>query len=156
MYSVNYHRAASVADAAKLLGQGDAVLTPNAGLKALPGKPPHADLREDRFQLTGGVADLTVTAGGTTQHLLVETIPDTAPEVERIGALEVNARGTFNLTYRAKDDYGIASAEGVVEPLAHARALVPPPRRLRRRSRLFSDTSVLSSLNLISFYIFFI
>jgi uncharacterized protein (TIGR02302 family) len=112
----------------RIAGQGDAVLTPNAGLKALPGKPPHADLREDRFQLTGGVADLTVTAGGTTQHLLVETIPDTAPEVERIGALEVNARGTFNLTYRAKDDYGIASAEGVVEPLAHARALVPPPR----------------------------
>jgi uncharacterized protein (TIGR02302 family) len=112
----------------RIAGQGEAVLTPKAGLKALPGKPAHADLREDRFQLTGGVADLTVAAGGTTQHLLVETIPDTAPEVERIGALEVNARGTFNLTYRAKDDYGIASAEGLVEPLANTRALVPPPK----------------------------
>ncbi|MGU3359710.1 TIGR02302 family protein [Methylobacterium sp. M6A4_1b] len=112
----------------RIAGQGEAVLTPKAGLKALPGKPPHADLREDRFQLTGGVADLTVAAGGTTQHLVVETIPDTPPEVERIGALEVNARGTFNLTYRAKDDYGIASAEGLVEPLAKTRALVPTPK----------------------------
>ncbi|MCJ2034709.1 TIGR02302 family protein [Methylobacterium sp. J-068] len=112
----------------RIAGHGEAALTPNAGLKALPGKPAHADLREDRFQLTGGVADLTIAAGGVTQHLVVETIPDTPPEVSRVGGLEVNARGTFNLTYRAKDDYGIASAEGLVEPLANTRALVPPPR----------------------------
>lgn len=119
----------------RIAGHGEAVLTPNAGLKALPGKlqqapgkAPQSDLREDRFQLVGGVADLTIATGGATQHLVVETIPDTPPEVQRIGSLEVNARGTFNLTYRAKDDYGIASAEGLVEPLANTRALVPPPR----------------------------
>ncbi|NEU14005.1 TIGR02302 family protein [Methylobacterium sp. BTF04] len=113
----------------RIAGHGEAVLTTKAGLKPLPGKPPHADLREDRFQLTGGVADLTIATGGApVQHLVVETIPDTPPEVRRIGALEVNARGTFNLTYRAKDDYGIASAEGVVEPLGAGRSLVPPPR----------------------------
>ncbi|MCK2052555.1 TIGR02302 family protein [Methylobacterium sp. 37f] len=113
----------------RIAGLGEAVLTPNAGLKALPGKPPQADLREDRFQLTGETADLTIaTVGGPTQHLVIETIPDTPPEVQRIGALDVNARGTFNLTYRAKDDYGIAAAEGLVEPLANTRSLVPPPR----------------------------
>ena len=130
----------------RIAGHGEAVLAPNAGLKPLPGKDassggkpliggkppagerPQTDLREDRFQLTGGVADLTITTGDATRHLVIETIPDTVPEVRRIGALEANARGTFNLTYRAKDDYGIASAEGIVEPLANARALVPPPR----------------------------
>uniref|UniRef100_UPI003AB9350D DUF4175 family protein n=1 Tax=[Ruminococcus] torques TaxID=33039 RepID=UPI003AB9350D len=61
----------------------------------------------------------------------MEAIPDTPPEVRRVGALEVNARGTFNLTYRAKDDYGIASAEGLVEALAGTRSQVPPPRLAR-------------------------
>jgi len=113
----------------RIAGRGEATLDARAGLKALPGKPPHADLREDRFQLTGGTADLTIAAAGAPpRHLVIETIPDLPPEVRRIGALEVNSRGTFNLTYRAKDDYGIASAEGIVEPLAGTRALVPPPR----------------------------
>ncbi|KQP06747.1 hypothetical protein ASF28_16545 [Methylobacterium sp. Leaf99] len=123
----------------RIAGHGEATLDARSGLKALPGapaanaaqasKPPHADLREDRFQLTGGTAELTIAANGAPlQHLVVETIPDLPPEIRRLGALEVNARGTFNLTYRAKDDYGIASAEGIVEPLAGTRALVPPPR----------------------------
>ncbi len=126
----------------RIAGHGEATVEPRAGLKPLPGKDgagkdgpgkeagksPRADLREDRFQLTGGLADLTITAGGPPRHLMIETIPDMAPEVRRIGALEVNGRGTFNLSYRAKDDYGIASAEGIVEPLAGTRALVPPPR----------------------------
>ena len=48
--------------------------------------------------------------------------------MERVGNLDVNGRGTFNLTYRAKDDYGIASAEGLVETLKPSRSLVPLPR----------------------------
>ncbi|GJD95244.1 TIGR02302 family protein [Methylobacterium iners] len=112
----------------RIAGRGDVALTPNGGLKALPGKELKADLREDRFGLTGGTADLTIATGGTPQRLIVETIPDNAPTVEAVGGPEVNGRGTFNLTYRVKDDYGIASAEGVVEPLKPGRSLVPPPR----------------------------
>ncbi|WP_019903114.1 TIGR02302 family protein [Methylobacterium sp. 77] len=113
----------------RIAGQGDVVLTPNAGFKPLPGKEARPDLREDRFQLVGGTADLVIAAGsGPKQHLVVETIPDLAPEVKRVGGLEVNARGTFNITYRAKDDYGIASADGIVEPLVGARSLVPLPK----------------------------
>ncbi len=40
----------------------------------------------------------------------------------------MNGRGTFTLSYKAKDDYGIASAEGIVEPASPGRSLVPPPR----------------------------
>ncbi|WP_027174309.1 TIGR02302 family protein [Methylobacterium sp. 10] len=113
----------------RIAGQGDVVLTPNAGFKPLPGKEARPDLREDRFQLVGGTADLVIAAGSAPkQHLSVETIPDLVPEVRRVGALEVNARGTFNLSYRAKDDYGIASADGIVEPLAGGRSLVPLPK----------------------------
>ncbi|HEX8416468.1 MAG TPA: DUF4175 family protein, partial [Methylobacterium sp.] len=89
----------------RIAGRGEAVLTPRAGLKALPGKAPRADLREDRFQLSGGTADLTIAAGGAPQRLVIETVPDNAPTVERAGSPEVNGRGTFNLSYRAKDDY---------------------------------------------------
>ncbi|GEP02375.1 hypothetical protein MOX02_04130 [Methylobacterium oxalidis] len=112
----------------RIAGEGQAALTPNPGLKPLPGKEARADLREDRFQILGPLAELAIAAGGQNQRLLVETIPDHPPEVRSVGGPEVNGRGTFNLTYRAKDDYGISSAEGLVEPLKAGRSLVPPPK----------------------------
>ncbi|MGU3540784.1 TIGR02302 family protein [Methylobacterium sp. A54F] len=112
----------------RVAGEGEAALTPNPGLRPLPGKEARPDLREDRFQIVGPLAELSIATGGQTQRLIVEAIPDNPPEVRSVGGPEVNGRGTFNLTYRAKDDYGIASAEGLVEPLKPARALVPPPR----------------------------
>ncbi len=104
------------------------VLTANAGLRPVPGKEARPDLREDRFQVVGPTAELAIGAPGQGRRLIVEAIPDRPPEVRGVGGPEVNGRGTFNLTYRAKDDYGIASAEGLVEPPDGARALVPPPR----------------------------
>ena len=112
----------------RIAGEGEASLTPNPGLKALPGKEARPDLREDRFQIVGPVAELAIATGGETRRLAIEAIPDHPPEVRMIGGPEVNGRGTFNLTYRAKDDYGIASAEGVVEPIKPGRSLVPIPK----------------------------
>lgn len=125
----------------RIAGQGDADLTPNAALvpvakdAAAPSRPApqtaaaRATLREERFRLVGGTAELGIAASGSEpQRLVIETIPDRPPEVRQVGGLEVNGRGTFNLTYRAKDDYGIASAEGLVEPLKPGRSLVPVPK----------------------------
>ena len=134
----------------RIAGQGEAELTPNAALvpiprdeKAAPNRPApqgaaqnggkggegRTSLREERFRLAGGTAELGIaTSGSESQRLVIETIPDRPPEVTRVGDLEVNGRGTFNITYRAKDDYGIASAEGVVEPLKVGRSLVPVPK----------------------------
>ncbi|TGE01828.1 TIGR02302 family protein [Methylobacterium nonmethylotrophicum] len=114
----------------RIAGASDATVTPGAGLKALPATTPaRPDLREERFTLTGGTAEVAVQTGfASTHRLTVETIPDRPPEIAFAGAPETNGRGTFTLAYRAKDDYGLASAEGLVEPQAKGRSLVPPPR----------------------------
>ncbi|MGU3388771.1 TIGR02302 family protein [Methylobacterium sp. D53M] len=115
----------------RIAGQGKAAsettLTPNAGLVPVPGQEARPDLREERYRIVGGAALTIVTPAGK-QRLTVDAIPDRPPEVTAVGGPEVNGRGTFNLTYRAKDDYGISSAEAVIEPLKSARALVPVPQ----------------------------
>jgi uncharacterized protein (TIGR02302 family) len=114
----------------RIAGEGQGAqtkLTPARGLEPVPGQAPRPDLREERFKVTSG-AELTLTTPAGTQHLTIDAIPDNPPEVNLVGGPEVNGRGTFNLTYRAKDDYGIASAEGLVEPVKPGRSLVPPPR----------------------------
>src|SRR4051794_40835438 len=100
----------------RLAGQGDLAVTPGQGLTALPApENSRPDLREQRFRLDGD-ADLSVRTGlASGLRLAVEAIPDHPPEIALAGPPETNVRGTFNLTYRAKDDYGVASAEGVVE-----------------------------------------
>ncbi|ACA19178.1 conserved hypothetical protein [Methylobacterium sp. 4-46] len=115
----------------RIAGAADAAVTPGSGLKPVPpAGPQKPELREERFTLTGGSADLSVQTGLARGHrLTVETIPDKPPEIAFAGPPEANGRGTFTIAYRAKDDYGIASAEGLVEPLRRgARSLVPPPR----------------------------
>ncbi|GJD49568.1 hypothetical protein OPKNFCMD_2300 [Methylobacterium crusticola] len=114
----------------RVAGITQATVTPGSGLKALPAAgPARADLREERFTLTGGPADLTVQTGFAHSHrLTVETIPDRPPEIAFAGQPETNGRGTFTIAYRAKDDYGIAAAEGLVEAPTKGRTLVAPPR----------------------------
>ncbi|MGH1572028.1 TIGR02302 family protein [Methylobacterium sp. P31] len=114
----------------RIAGQGKAAenttLTPNAGLVPVPGQEARPDLREERYRIVGGAELVIVTPAGR-QRLTVDAIPDQPPEVTAVGGPEVNGRGTFNLTYRAKDDYGISSAEAVIEPLKSGRWLVPVP-----------------------------
>ena len=115
----------------RIAGQGKAAanttLTPNAGLVPVPGQEARPDLREERYRIVGGAELVIVTPAGR-QRLTVDAIPDRPPEVTATGGPEVNGRGTFNLSYRAKDDYGISAAEGLIEPLKPGRSLVPVPR----------------------------
>jgi uncharacterized protein (TIGR02302 family) len=114
----------------RIAGQGkaaaDTTLTPNARLVPVPGQEPRPDLREERYRIAGN-AELTIVTPAGRQRLTVDAIPDRPPEVTAIGGPEVNGRGTFNLTYRAKDDYGISSAEAAIVPVKPGRALVPIP-----------------------------
>ena len=116
----------------RVAGRGDVTIAPGRGLNALPAaQNQKADLREERFTLAGD-ADLSVRTGlASGVRLSIEAIPDKPPEISFANPPELNARGTFNLTYRAKDDYGVASVEGLVEKgegFIGRRALVPPPR----------------------------
>ena len=62
--------------------------------------------------------------------LTLEAIPDKPPVIAFSAPPEVNARGTFNLTYKGSDDYGITGIEGNVEKADASRgrrSLVPAP-----------------------------
>jgi uncharacterized protein (TIGR02302 family) len=116
----------------RVAGEGDVSITPSRGLTALP-KPENqrTGLREERFTLESD-ADLSVRTGlasGVT--LRVAAIPDRPPEISFASPPEVNARGTFTLAYRGRDDYGITAAEGIVEKgegFKGKRSLVPAPQ----------------------------
>jgi uncharacterized protein (TIGR02302 family) len=114
----------------RVAGEGNAEITPGKGLAALPPKGnQRADLREERYTLEGST-ELSIRTGfAQSVTLTIEAIPDRMPEITFTGPPEVNARGTFTLAYKGKDDYGLASLEGVVEKAdsGKGRALVPAP-----------------------------
>jgi uncharacterized protein (TIGR02302 family) len=116
----------------RVAGAGDVTITPGHGLTAVPApESPRADLHEERYTLDGN-ASLSVLSGlSGTSTLTVEAVPDLPPEIALTRPPEVNARGTFTLSYKDKDDYGIVSAEGVVEKgpgFRGARTLVAAPK----------------------------
>lgn len=116
----------------RIAGRGEVTLNPGSGLTPLPApENQRPDLREHRFTLTGP-ADLGVRTGiASGLRLRIDAIPDHPPEIVFAGPPETNGRGTFTLNYRAKDDYGLSSAEGLVEKgdaSAGRRTLAPAPR----------------------------
>ncbi len=117
----------------RVAGQGDAQLSPGSGLnelKAPEGATTKPDLREQRFKLTGS-GELGIRTGITgAKRIVIDAIPDRAPEIALTQPPETNARGTFDLSYKVSDDYGVTLAEGIVEKpdAGNRRALVPAPR----------------------------
>ncbi|MEZ0172213.1 TIGR02302 family protein [Microvirga sp. TS319] len=114
----------------RVAGDGKAEIKAGKGLTALPPKgAQRADLREERYTLDGS-GELTVSTGfAQSVTLEIQAIPDNPPEIAFAGPPEVNARGTFTLVYKGKDDYGIASIEGQVEKAdgSKGRSLVAAP-----------------------------
>jgi uncharacterized protein (TIGR02302 family) len=122
----------------RMAGRGEASVMAGTGLAEVKAAETGKEgLREQRYRLTGsaelavktGLAARTGLPGGLS--LSIEAIPDRRPEIAATNPPEVNARGTFNLTYKAKDDYGLASAEARIERADEAaagrRSLVPAP-----------------------------
>ncbi|PVE22362.1 TIGR02302 family protein [Microvirga sp. KLBC 81] len=114
----------------RVAGDGTAEIKPGKALTPLPPKGnQRADLREERYTLDGST-ELTVSTGfAHSVTLKLEAIPDRMPEVAFTAPPEINARGTFTLIYKGKDDYGITSLEGLVEKAdgSKGRSLVPAP-----------------------------
>lgn len=115
----------------RVAGEGDAEIEPSGGLTPLPAKGnERTGLREERFTLEGS-SELTIRTGfARSVTLSIEAIPDTPPTIAFTGPPEVNARGTFTLAYKGKDDYGITATEGVVEKAdgSKGRSLVEAPQ----------------------------
>lgn len=115
----------------RIAGEGNAEVTPGRGLTPLPAKGnQRTDLREERFTLDGS-SELSIRTGfAQTTRLTIEAIPDNPPTIAFANPPEVNARGTFTLSYKGKDDYGIISTEGLVEKAesAKGRSLVAAPQ----------------------------
>jgi uncharacterized protein (TIGR02302 family) len=115
----------------RIAGEGSAEVMPGRGLAPLPAKGnQRADLREERFTLEGS-GELSIRTGfaqGT--KLSIEAIPDNPPTIAFANPPEVNARGTFTLSYKGKDDYGITATEGIVEKAegGKGRSLVGAPQ----------------------------
>lgn len=113
----------------RIAGDGGAEIAPTAGLTPLPPQGTRrAGLREERFTLEKD-AEVIVRTGPRSVRLMVDSVPDKPPEIAFTAPPEVNARGTFTLLYKGKDDYGIVSVEGLVERPegSRGRSLVPPP-----------------------------
>ncbi len=97
--------------------------------KAAPA-PARGDLIEQRFTITGN-GTLEIRADGArAANIVIEAIADHAPEIRFAGDPQVNARGSLTIAYVASDDYGLTSAEGIVEREdtgSARRSLVPAP-----------------------------
>ena len=114
----------------RIAGDGAAEITAGTGLAPLPPKQAQrTDLREERFTLERN-AEISVKTGlAGSARLTFEAVPDRAPEIAFSAPPEANEKGAFTLSYKGRDDYGIASIEGVVERAGSVtgRTLVPPP-----------------------------
>lgn len=116
----------------RMAGAGEIKLEPRGGLKAeAPAEAVEGQtLREERFTLSSDAELDLRTDSGQALSLIIESIPDDAPTIALAGPPEVQARGQFNLNYRADDDYGVAVTRGVIslpQAAEGRRTLVPPP-----------------------------
>lgn len=128
-------------------GPGSVAATPSGGVTPAPAKDAAPDSSaaatapagggpktkdfEARFVL-GDSGRLAIAVGGRARaQIELSALPDAPPQVAFAKPPEHTGPGAMTLTYRASDDYGIASLEASVTPADEgslARALVPPPR----------------------------
>jgi uncharacterized protein (TIGR02302 family) len=116
----------------RMAGTGEISIVPRGGLQAEPAaeRAEGQALREERFTLTSDAELDLRTGSGQALSLVIQSIPDDPPTIAFTAPPEVQARGPYNLNYRAEDDYGVASTQGVISlpPAAEGRrTLVPAP-----------------------------
>lgn len=115
----------------------DSAKAPAAGSKPAPAPAartaaaPSAGVLDKRFTVSGD-ATLRITGRGAPEQVLSLTaVIDQPPEIALVGEPESvsGLQGGLAVTYRARDDYGIAGIEAVIsrEEGAAGRSLVEPP-----------------------------
>jgi len=116
-------------------GRLDALPPPDAKDGAKPAEASDVAVLEKRYMLAGN-GTLRITGSGAPHTTLnLTAIPDQPPEIsftEPPKAVSGGVQGGLGLSYRAKDDYGIAAAEVLVSragPPSTGRSLVEPPKQ---------------------------
>ena len=124
--------------AASLDFKAEGALTPLAPLlkparsAALPGQGEPA--AERRWALRGDSKLGIIGDGKALGAIAVATIPDLPPTIVLSEPIKPNLRGSFTLTYKLDDDYGVTSAEATFDAPrlngkpATGRSLATPPR----------------------------
>ncbi|MGO4664733.1 TIGR02302 family protein [Bosea sp. 2RAB26] len=110
------------------------VLPPPQTKDGKPVEPASVAVLEKRYMLAGN-GTLRITGSGAPQATLTLTaVADQPPQISFVEPPKPvsGVQGGLGLTFRAKDDYGIASAEVVVSrtgPPSGGRSLVEPPKQ---------------------------
>lgn len=91
-------------------------LNQNGSLRALSNATPSAETYAEYTDKLNDSAILTVKRSyGSALTWKIETVPDRAPVIAFSGAIEVANRGALLFKYKAEDDYGVVSAEAILE-----------------------------------------
>ncbi|MBB3808381.1 TIGR02302 family protein [Pseudochelatococcus contaminans] len=98
------------------------------GLQPLATAAPGEGVVEKRFQVVGS-ATVSVDSNGGRASLTVSATPDAPPVIAFANKPEATRRGGLTIVYRARDDYGVTQAQGVVSLKGDVGdpVLVPPP-----------------------------
>lgn len=117
----------------RISGAASPQITGSGGLEETPTPPGVRQGVERRFTInTDG--RLSVQGEGVRAATIeMSAVPDLAPTIEITEQPLAGQRGQLSVTYRARDDYGVASVEAIFKPLAAparpgARPLIEPPR----------------------------
>lgn len=117
----------------RVSGAADPQIGGDGGLEAVPAPEGVRQGVERRFSV-GGDGRLTLQGGGVpASQIRIVAVPDAPPTIEITEAPQPGDRGQMSVTYRARDDYGVASVEALFKPVAAqarpgARPLIEPPR----------------------------
>jgi uncharacterized protein (TIGR02302 family) len=110
------------------------VLPPPEAKDAKPAEPGAVAVTEKRYTLAGNGTLRITGSGAPHQTLAITAVADQPPQISFAEPPKPvsGVQGGLGLTYRAKDDYGIASAEVIVSrsgPPSGGRSLVEPPKQ---------------------------
>jgi uncharacterized protein (TIGR02302 family) len=116
----------------RISGAPEATVEGTGGLEAQPAPSGVRQGVERRYSLTADGALAIGGKGVPAGRTAITMVPDQPPVIEMTQVPQAGQRGQLTVTFRARDDYGVASIEAGFEPAQPpregSRPLIQPPR----------------------------